>query len=508
MKGGVYFFKDEIGAFFRVDVPKVNGYSYLCQEIAQSKTMKVARTFLYFLMFGSLIAALGSCKEEPKEDSQDLGVVSVQILSFKISSNELPVLGETFFSIDHRAGRIYNAIPLPYQSDFGKVKMEIKTVSSNQIEVYVGGELRQQEADSVDLSGWKKGLKVVISDSQGTLKKSYDVDITDYQYDPLLFQWEKVATDMLPSLSDVEDMTLDEGTDAVYLSYFYANRCDIYKAEKANPTSWKKYYSFEGKVRRATVVDDACVLLFDDGGRLHFAEPQRNIEKSYDTDFENGYNAYALMGGFSVPGEEVITACMLAKETSGKNLERYAVIYLDKQTGELKSKKLAYAEAFNFPHGVFESKVILEAGYPKLLAVGGRPDINAEGSAPGIMMTPFSTTTGLDWLTPQYGEESEMIAHADSRPVLVRDAQLKRYYLYVPYESYGYSVFYSEDGANWLKGDNALMLKMSDEQIGGKRAMVGYSHGRHDIILLGGKDDAGRWINAIWKGYPRIYEEK
>lgn len=470
--------------------------------------MNLARSLYLSLVVSLFIVVAASCNKE-KYQLREPDVTSVQIISLKLQSNKLPALQETFFSIDHRKGEIYNAIPLPYQSEIGKVKLEVKTPSSNQVQVFVNGSLREAEKDSVDLTDWQKGIELVVKDKENRAEKKYRLSLSIYDYDPLLFIWEKVGDGLLPAMQGVKDITLDEGREKVFLSYLYDDKAVVYQAIKEHPENWQKLYTFaKPHLQRASVIGEKYILALSAQGELFFVNPASGIEKSYSLSFSGDYVPKLLMGGLQLAGEETITACLVAEnKTLGKS--RFALATIAPETGDLVSAKEGYDLSTFFPINNFESKVIRLANQPHLFAVGGRPELNS--SQPSGAKEPFgsvrlfSTTTGLDWLALEPGEKSEPIPHQKSRPALIYDRELKRFYLYISDGSNGYMVYHSQDGANWSRGEQSIMLHLEGETIGGQEAMLGYALSQHRLVLLGGKSSSGDWLNSIWRGQPKIY---
>lgn len=462
--------------------------------------MKIKEIFPLLPLVVFFLATIASCgKGENKVKTPSVN--SVQVLSLKMSSKDLPELSKTFFSIDHRKGEIFNAQPLPYLSDFEQVKLEIKTLSTNQIKIFVGDGEREQKADSVNLKGWQKGVRIDIQNKEKTMQKSYRVVIKRYDYDPLLFEWKNLGTSLLPEATELLDRSLSVRGEEVFLAYHFADKTTFYKATKGNPTAWQDMGSASIAVNRFYALTADLLLLFDKNNELSLYNLETATTQPLKLALGEEVKVAQVMGLLPIPESNLMKLCLVVNK--GKD-SFFATAEIDPTKETLISQKIGYPLTPFFPYTIFDSKEIVEARYPKLIAMGGRTELNPSDAR---TISLWSTTTGLDWLTFRAKEVSVEIPHTDYKPTLLFDSGIRRYYLYMPISSDGYHVYYSDDGAVWKEGDKNVMLHLDGDEVGGRRDMLGYSLENHRVVLLGGKDASGKWIRTIWEGYPKIYEE-
>ncbi len=432
-------------------------------------------------------------------------VVSVQIISLRMGSQQLPELGKTFFSIDHRKGEIYNAIPLPYEADFDKVKFDIGTVDTNTRKVFVGNEERKPENDSVSLKGWQKGVSIEITNKDGNTSKTYKLTINRYAYNPLLFSWNKLGNDLLPEGNNLSDATLALGVNSVFMAYHNKTNCTLYQAPQQNPTQWQLVTTINEPIENFVTIGDQYLLALTAKNSLILYNT--TTSKQHNIPFEgwaSNQKAHRLMGGFILPGENLITACFVSnyEGSDAKEKMRYAIAKIDPTTATISSSTLGTACNEPFPYKKFATLTLEKQHYPLLVAIGGRTEVNSP------TMPLWQTTTGLDWLMKHEGDDAAPF-HTDFRPTLLYDTQLGRFYLFETATiAEGYILYYSNDGITWHKGDKAIMFDGKGENIGGQYEMLGYVSKDHQLYLLGGKTSNGTWLRSVWKGSPRIYEEQ
>lgn len=461
--------------------------------------MKIKEIIPLLLIVSFLVSMLASCGGNRGKEKAPT-VQTVQVLSLKMSSKELSELSQTFFSIDHRKGIIFNAIPLPYLSHFKKVKLVVNTLSTNEVKVFVDGQERKQEADSVNLEGWEKDVRIEIQNKEKSMNKSYKLVIKRYQFDPLLFSWKNLGKELLPESSGVENRSLAESGDDLFLAYHYSDKTSIYKAHKQAPTAWTLWGSSPIKTKRCFALNADKILLVGVDNKLFLYDAKVAQTKPLSLSFGQGVKIEQAMGVFLLPGTSQAMLCLVV-EKSGTHKFANAIIELS--GGTIVSQKVGYDMHSRFPYKIFDSKVIVEANYPKLIAIGGRTELNNSG----LSVSLWSTTTGMDWLTAKGSQQSAFIPHTDFAPTLVYEKVLKRYYLYIPVPQEGYHVYYSDNGTDWKEGDRKIMLHLEGEEIGGVKDMLGYALNEHSVVLLGGKDAAGNWLRSVWMGKPKIYEE-
>lgn len=193
----------------------------------------------------AIIALLGlsvvSCKEKNKFTEPDIR--SVQINTLKLSAHSVPELSNTFFSIDHRNGVIYNAKPLKRNTVLDSVALSVQTYEYNDIAVRLDGkEVPKSAKDSIYMRDHKKGLDIVISNKKFSMSKTYRLVINVYEQDPLASSW--ISQNTAPEKNAHEEginyqtLTTEEG---YYYMYSTQTACNIYFAAQASPEKWTPF---------------------------------------------------------------------------------------------------------------------------------------------------------------------------------------------------------------------------------------------------------------------------
>ena len=120
------------------------------------------------LFLGTLL--LGGCISPKEIKNPDLE--SVQITSLRIEDKDNPNLKNTFFSIDHREGIIYNAHLLPKDLALDSVKVVLARHSDAQVKFTIGGKQETSgNNDSLSFVNWKQGVSIQLSNSAKNMNK-------------------------------------------------------------------------------------------------------------------------------------------------------------------------------------------------------------------------------------------------------------------------------------------------------------------------------------------------
>ena len=160
----------------------------------------------YLVTFSLLASLVTSCLGDNKpEDVYPL--TDAELISFNLSSDSVPNLKNVVFSIDQRAGRIYNYDSMAYLTTI-KDKVIINYTSgagaNNVLNLTNGDSIWVSSGDSIDISQ-PLSLKVFALD--GKTEKYYTAQLHIHQVDPDSVQYIRIASD-LPFLQTEETKTI------------------------------------------------------------------------------------------------------------------------------------------------------------------------------------------------------------------------------------------------------------------------------------------------------------
>lgn len=160
----------------------------------------------YFVTFSLLVSLVTSClgNNEPEDV---FPLTDAELIAFSLSSDSVPNLKNVVFSIDQRAGQIYNYDSMAYLTTI-KDKVIINYTSgagaNNVLNVTNGDSIWVSSGDSIDISH-PVSLKVFALD--GKTVKYYTAQLNIHQVDPDSVQYARIAFD-LPFLQTEETKTI------------------------------------------------------------------------------------------------------------------------------------------------------------------------------------------------------------------------------------------------------------------------------------------------------------
>lgn len=458
----------------------------------------------------ALVWLASGCLNDKKE-VVDSNVNTVQITHFKMESKNLPELAQTFFSIDHRNGRIYNAIPLPYRSSFDTVKLTIAVFKTNTTTIFVDGAVRKPiSTDSIDLSGWEKGIEVQITNRDSTMSKRYKVEINRYEYDPETYIWQQNDHIGFPHMTNVERVDFypsstygaeeqsgryllyRNGATEVY-SVVYPHRNSPFveeKAEKVNHAIDMVYIpdadrDFRYTLLRENGTKDNSPITLNLSSWSTFGELASQIETK-DLRFQT------LLGGFIKPGDLYPTAALIIQDADNGHKSYFAAASV--VDNKLVIRK-GEAVPDSFPTHGFGHLNRTQANYPLLMLAGG---YSQDGNlCDGV----WSTTTALDWLCLKKSAEHSL-PKLTAQPLFLYDREADCYFYFV-----NQIALTSSDAITWLPMNRDLAMPEGDLRSTGRSAMVGMITPGHRVWLIGGQTPQKEWKEEVWVGYPKIYAQ-
>ena len=433
------------------------------------------------------------------KEIQNPELTTVQVSSFVLASKANPNLEKVFFSIDHAEGKIYNAHPLPYGTEIDSVKISVGIQNLATFKLLIDGkELERSAADSIYLRDrWNKEITVEVTNTEKGLKKSYTVQIQKQLNNPDSYYWMPVITGQLPDLSGKETIFCRSDKD-LYIFASQGGNTQLYHAP-TNTLVWEEITTtaLSGKVVTSAVASAEGVLyatlgevphqtcmVSTDGGKQWLEENRIN-------------NGSILLGAFKERGQSQPTLCMIEQDPSGKN-------YFACLPGNGAYKRGEEVPE-DFPMSGHSTALFEVAHHPLLVLVGAK---TASGKPSRLTWT---TTTGLDWLTPTPQSDKDLLPPFEGAeaPLLISTSSNKGL-LYCIYPAShtpqrGATIYSSKDqGVTWTVRNSALMLPDETLPFGGYGKLFGFAREELIFFLFGGKKADGSLDRTIWEGRSSI----
>lgn len=409
---------------------------------------------------------------------------SVQINGVKLSSKSLPILASTFFSIDHVKGTIFNAVPLPRNTQLDSVALNLSVSERAQVVVRIGGkEIPRSVKDSVFMRNFAQGIEIEVTnpDYDGK-KKIYQLQIQVYQHDPLASQWKSFTS--APSLnaygSGVHSRIASNQEGFHYL-YTQSGGSSLFFATASSPDQW----ALRATLPNSLVDIDACganylVGLTSSGGLVQ-------IQGAQTTPIAIPEKVVALLGTYARNYEETPSVALIVEKEG-------SLRFADWSRG-----KVSYGEVVpkDFPtqdflrvHRQIENQSVLT--------------IFAGKSSDGKLQNKtWTTSTSLDWLTPPTPSASALPLSLGVGAVTYDPQDQILFYWAVGDKEVQTSfieVYYSKDhGISWTKGSAADLLPAELLKTTFGRGLAGYIDNQHRMYLFGG---AASHSPALYCGSP------
>ena len=361
-----------------------------------------------------------------------------------------------------------------------------------------GKELERSAADSIYLRDrWNKDITVEVTNTEKGLKKSYTVQIQKQLNNPDSYYWMPVITGQLPDLSGKETIFCRSDKD-LYIFASQGAQTQLYHAP-TNTLVWEEITTtaLSGKGLTSAVASADGVLY----GSLREAPHQTcivSLDGGKQWLEENRYNnGSILLGAFTERGRTQPTLCMIEQDPSGKNyfacLPGNGVYKRGEEVPE------------DFPMSGRSTALFEVAHHPLLVLVGAK---TASGKPSRLTWT---TTTGLDWLTPTPQSDKDLLPPFEGAeaPLLISTSSNKGL-LYCVYPAShtpqrGATIYSSKDqGVTWTVRNSALMLPHETLPFGGYGKLFGFAREELIFFLFGGKKADGSLDRTIWEGRSSI----
>ena len=334
----------------------------------------------YLLLAVALLPLISLPSCQRKSLVEDVQVESVLISELKMSDKALPELEKTLFSIDQRKGLIYNARPLPKGTKIGTVKLQITASPDALPKVYVGGveQPSMSGLDTLNLSKHAEGVRIVMQHrNNASLTKEYQLKINIYDRDPYTHTWTKSAHPA-PATATSEDIVLSRLVDNGEAYYYFvrtATKKHLWRASHKEPELWQE-------VTIPKTLDSPIMDIVEQGGGDAILCLQ---ESGQATIYEHQGAQWSQSN--AIPGRP---SYLLGN------------LYYRGENKPLVAVKTADGVHFNSEKGIQAPKTFpLEQNARLSLTIEHHPvALVIGGSVADTTALVYSTSNGLDWLTP------------------------------------------------------------------------------------------------------------
>ena len=334
----------------------------------------------YLLLAVALLPLISLPSCQRKSLVEDVQVESVLISELKMSDKALPELEKTLFSIDQRKGLIYNARPLPKGTKIGTVKLQITASPDALPKVYVGGveQPSMSGLDTLNLSKHAEGVRIVMQHRKNaSLTKEYQLKINIYDRDPYTHTWTKSAHPA-PASATSDDIVLSRLVDNGEAYYYFvrtATEKHLWRASHKEPELWQE-------VTIHKTLDSSIVDIVEQGGGDAILCLQ---ESGQATIYEHQGGQWSQSN--AIPGRP---SYLLGN------------LYYRGENKPLVAVKTADGVHFNSEGGIRVPKTFpLEQNARLSLTIEHHPvALVIGGSVADTTALVYSTSNGLDWLTP------------------------------------------------------------------------------------------------------------
>lgn len=334
----------------------------------------------YLLLAVALLPLISLPSCQRKSLVEDVQVESVLISELKMSDKALPELEKTLFSIDQRKGLIYNARPLPKGTKIGTVKLQITASPDALPKVYVGGveQPSMSGLDTLNLSKHAEGVRIVMQHRKNaSLTKEYQLKINIYDRDPYTHTWTKSAHPA-PATATSEDIVLSRLVDNGEAYYYFvrtATEKHLWRASHKEPELWQEVTIL--KTLDSPIMDiveqgggDAILCLQESGQMAIYEHQGAQWNQSNALPGRASY----LLGNLYYRGEN--KPLVAVKTADGVHFNSEKGIQAPKTFPLKQNARLS----LTIEH------------HPVALVIGG--------SVADTTALVYSTSNGLDWLTP------------------------------------------------------------------------------------------------------------
>lgn len=371
------------------------------QQFYMTRTIQSLHRYLLLAVALLPLISLPSCQH--KSIVEDVRIESVLISELKISDKSVPELEKTLFSIDHRKGLIYNARPLPKGTKIGTIKLKIVASPDALPKVYIGGveQPSMSGLDTVNMSKHAEGVRIVMQHRKNaSLTKEYKLKINIYDRDPYTHIWTKSAHPA-PASATSEDIVLSRLVDNGEAYYYFTRTTSerhLWRASHKEPELWQE-------VTIPNMLDSPIVDIVEQGGRdaiLCLQESGQMAVYEHQGGKWNQSNALPgrasyLLGNLYHRGEN--KPLVAVKSADG--------VHFNSEGG------IRVPAAFPLEQNARLSFIVEH--HPVALLVGG--------SVADTTALAYSTSNGLDWLTPHDAGVVSKIWPSDLSGAMVYEPQ-------------------------------------------------------------------------------------
>lgn len=222
------------------------------------------------LTFCSLLSLLViGCGSESSNLDEIILSGDAHLLAFYLSSDSIPELSSTTFSVDQREGKIYNHDSLAYQTTFDH-KVRFLFTKGNSDATVNFRDTTITSGDTIEIFQNVMQLTVVAPD--GLRTKQYELKINIHQADPDSITYKSFATDLAALKADITNTLAFK--DAYYLFTKTGSTLSLYESTDLIDWTSKSLGNLPAEARTGVVVrqivaGNEYLLLHTEAGELY-----------------------------------------------------------------------------------------------------------------------------------------------------------------------------------------------------------------------------------------------
>ncbi len=440
-----------------------------------------------------------SCNSKSPYDPVELQ--NVQLLELKNNHKNHPELTNTFFSIDHERGVVYNAIALDYYLKVDSVAIRLMFDEGHTAEIAEGENgttfktLKNEGKDSIWLGADnnKFRLRIHSTKDKNLYQKEYLLTINRQAFDPQTLIWERPLNAGLPiKNTDYATMVTQNG-----IGYYFQTQgtttklYTVSEASLATPTTWqaKSLQGFTGGMNFVTYTEDTWYASNTAGSLFQSTD---GITWKAMNITEGKTQIIALMGVFKPNKNDIdktwvvlvnATPEELAVAPDPKSQYTFATI----KGGKLERHSVAPS---TFPTSKYSVLNITAYNTQSIRLVGGVAMGKPSESV-------WYTTNGFDWL---HQIETGITPSENKGSLVLKDKLL--YYFTSSKTGYTQVDYSANKGQIWSHGKVEVLLpsnKAFGQRVNGLQA-YSFTSGNDVIYMMGGFNTiTGVFETDLWR---------
>ncbi|MDR1563153.1 MAG: DUF6242 domain-containing protein [Dysgonamonadaceae bacterium] len=444
---------------------------------------------LAIILSSALFLCLNACLSDKEWD--DYPQTDADILSFSLSSDSVPALAKTVFTINQNktgsqgyVGEIYNRDSLPYGTVFNhKVIVTYSNAYGiNNLQRISNDTVWISNGDSLDISQAPYIFRSFPYNNDTTRIKKYILEINIHQIDPDSTQYVKIAQGDALNFLQTEDIKAIALNDGYYIISKINDSIKVYQSEDVANWSEVTLYNLPDNtvVRDIQAADNKAYAVTEDG-RLFVSND--NVKEW--TEYQTPYPVVSALGYLKTP--QISAAIQKAGFCAVLNKDGQNVFGF---TENLVEWSIGNAIPDNFPIRDI-SAFSREKNIGSLTLIGGVSAANEQ------LGTVWATQDGLNWAQLKTSKLFPALTRANIfdydgkfriiNGEVANDGQSNPY------------IYVSIDGGITWQYDTLKVTRPDDYTILQKGAASLVSPDGVYYYILGGKDRNNRYLSEIWK---------